>query len=257
MLYTGHVNHKRLEPFIHQFKYGVFMSYVDLEELEQLDRSSWLFNSRGRGFVEFRRSDYHGDPGISLSKAIRQLVQKRTGQNTTGPIRMLSNLRIMGHVFNPVTFYYCFDSTDSHVEHIITEITNTPWNERHAYVLSPEMNHSDKEDWYHYAIDKDFHVSPFLDMEYRYQMKFRLPQEQLFVSIENHRGEDKKFLATLNLKATPFTHTNLLKQLIRFPFMTIKVVWGIYYQALKLKLNGARFYPHPGGLRQKIDMEQA
>lgn len=248
-LYIGHVLHKRLEPFVHRFKYGVFMAYLDLDEIEKLDDMSWLFNSQRRGFVEFRRSDYHGDPAISLGDSIRQLVLEKTGQTASGPIRMLSNLRLMGHVFNPVTFYYCFDKSDTHVEHIITEITNTPWNERHAYVLSPEMNHSHKQDWYHYTIDKDFHVSPFLDMDYQYEMKFKLPQDELFVSIENHKDADKKFLATLNLEATPFTHAGLRRQLFRFPFMTLKVVWGIYFQALILKLKGARFFPHPGGLK--------
>jgi DUF1365 family protein len=255
MLYTGHVTHKRLEPFLHHFKYGVFMSFVDLDELNRLDKTSWLFSTRGKGFVEYRRSDFHGDPQVSLSESIRELVYTKTGQRVNGPIRMLSNLRLMGHIFNPATFYYCYDSEDTQVEHIIVEITNTPWNERHSYVLSPGMNHSLKEDWYHYTIDKDFHVSPFLDMNFIYEMKFNLPENELFVSIENHRDEGKKFLATLNLKATPFSHSNLFRQLIKFPFMTFKVVWGIYFQALKLKLKGARFYPHPGGLRSELERE--
>jgi DUF1365 family protein len=250
-LYTGVVTHKRLEPFVHKFRYGVFMSYLDLEEVDSILPDSWIYSSSHRALVEFRRTDYHGDPARPLAASIRDLVFERSGVMPGGPIRMLTNLRIIGHVFNPVTFYYCFDESGTSVEHIVTEITNTPWNERHAYILSPKMNLSKKADWFKYIIDKEFHVSPFMDLDYLYDMQFNLPGQDLFVSIANQRQEDKKFIATLRLSQKAFTKRNLLKQLLKFPFVTIKVVWGIYWQALILKIKGDTFYPHPGGLKSE------
>jgi len=214
-LYIGRITHKRLEPFIHRFEYGVFMAYVDLDETQKLvGRQSWLYSSKRRALVEFRRSDYHGDPNLPLADCIRKLVQNKTGNTTTGPIRMLTNLRVLGYIINPVTFYYCFNEQDTQVEHIVVEITNTPWNERHAYVLTPEKNLSDKADWYHYIIDKDFHVSPFLELDYEYEMQFSQPKRNLVVSIANNRANERKFIATLKLHEEALTLGNLLKQLI-------------------------------------------
>lgn len=255
-LYTGNVKHKRLEPFHHSFRYGVFMTFLDLDEADKVIKNSWLYSTNGRALVEFRRSDYHGDPAVPLADAIRDLVLLETGVQVRGPIRMLTNLRVMGHVFNPVTFYYCYDQTGSHIEHIIAEITNTPWKERHAYVLSPEKNLSEKENWYIYHIDKEFHVSPFLDLNYQHEMQFCLPHEKLVVSIANNRGAERKFIATLTLQEEELTTLNLMKQLVKFPFITLKVVWGIYWQALVLRMKGATFYPHPGGLKSQLHKER-
>lgn len=255
-LYTGQVRHKRYQPFIHDFRYKLFMVYLDLSEIDSVIRDSWIYSARHKAMVEFRRSDYFGDPMIPLETSIRDKVADETGTRPTGPIRMLSQLRIMGYVFNPVTFYYCFDQEDTQVETILMEITNTPWKERHAYILPPELNLSTAAHRYQYIIDKDFHVSPFMSLDYVYDMKFGLPDEKLFISIENQQQEkQKKFVATLQLKRNEFTKSELLAQLVRFPLVTFKVVWGIYWQALLLKLKGATFYPHPGGLKSTLKEE--
>ncbi|NQV43186.1 MAG: DUF1365 domain-containing protein [Candidatus Marinimicrobia bacterium] len=255
-LYTGQVRHKRYKPFIHDFRYKLFMVYLDLSEVDTIVRDSWIYSARHKALVEFRRSDYFGDPKIDLDTSIRHRVAEETGKRPTGPIRMLTQLRLMGYVFNPVTFYYCFDQNDTQVETIVMEITNTPWKERHAYILPPELNLSSEPHRYQYVIDKDFHVSPFMSLDYQYDMRFGVPDEKLFITIKNQQPENKKkFVATLQMKQNEFTQFGLLTQLIKFPLVTFKVVWGIYWQALLLKLKGATFHPHPGGLKSTLNKE--
>ncbi len=244
-LYTGLVAHARLKPFAHKFRYKIFMTYIDLDELDSLLRESPLFSRKRAALVQFKRSDYLGDPGIPLTDAVRDRVENETGKRPDGPVRMLTHLRTFGYVFNPVTFYYCFDKEDRKVETIVAEITNTPWKQRRAYILTPSMNLSKEAGKYHYRFDKDFHVSPFFDLDFAYDMQFSEPGDNLFVQIENKRDDDRHFIATLNMAPQDYTAKNLAKNLVMFPFMTFKVFWAIYWQALKLKLKGATYYPNP------------
>jgi len=256
-LYTGNVTHKRFEPFIHGFQYKIFMAYLDLDEIDNLMKDSLLFSSKLKAVMEFRRSDYLGDPDVPLDSAVRDEVEQQTGVYPDGPIRMLTHLRTFGYVFNPVTFYYCYDKEGENVLHIVVQITNTPWKERHSYVLSPEKNLSKEKGWYRYLIDKEFHVSPFMDMNYHYDMNFTLPSENLNVQISNMRESKRKFIAVLNLNEEEFSKKNLINILVRFPLITFKVIVAIYWQALKLKLKGATYFPNTGKKEQKRFKEAA
>jgi DUF1365 family protein len=136
-VYEGWVRHRRYGSVAHELRTKLFMLYLDLDELPALFDSYRLASGRGRALAEFRRADYLGDPRRPLATEVRELVAARTGRRPTGPIRLLTNLRYFGHCFNPVSFYYCFDASGNRVETIVAEVTNTPWGERHAYVLSP------------------------------------------------------------------------------------------------------------------------
>ncbi|NIP23504.1 DUF1365 family protein, partial [candidate division KSB1 bacterium] len=137
-LYEGRVCHRRFEPRPHTFSYPVFYAYLDLDELDRVFSGRWFWSTARPAPVRFRRKDYLGDSAVSLQAAVRERISSETGKAPTGPIRVLSHLRHFGFSFNPVSFYYCFDPTDSFVETIVAEITNTPWNEQHAYVLPRE-----------------------------------------------------------------------------------------------------------------------
>ncbi len=255
-LFTGTVAHKRFKP-VHGFKYNIAMAYIDLDELDSLLPRSPLWGVNRRALVEFRRSDYLGDPDAPLDTAVRDRVEQHTGKRPEGPIRMLTHLRTFGYVFNPVTFYYCYDKEDQQVEVIVAEITNTPWKQRHAYILTPEENMAGDKGWHRYLIDKTFHVSPFMDMDYQYDMRFTEPGDKLTVQIDNLRDRQRHFTAVLNMQAKPFTLGNLVKTLLGFPLMTFQVVAGIYWQALKLKLKGAKYVPHPGRKKDQPDLQKA
>jgi DUF1365 family protein len=168
----------------------------------------------------------------------------------TGPIRLLTHLRYWGHCFNPVSFFYCFDAADQGLEAIVAEINNTPWHERHCYVLSQAVNDT-PDTWYHYRLRKAFHVSPFMDMDMDYDWRFLQPGSRLQVHMENFEQGQKLFDATLSLQRSELSGPALARALLRCPVMTLTVVFKIYWQALKLHCKGAPFYTHPAKREDK------
>ena len=241
-LYTGLLRHRRFAPRGHEFSYRLFMVYVDLAELTEVFRGRWLWSVKRPAVAWLRRSDYLGDPAVALDTAVRDRVAAETGTRPDGPIRMLTHLRYFGIGFNPVTFYYCFDREDRRVQHIVAEITNTPWNERHAYVL-PDVGPAQV---LRYRLGKEFHVSPFMPMDLTYDWRFSQPGARLSVHMEDLQDDRKIFDATLALERREISGTALATALIAFPFMTARVVVGIYWQALRLWLKRTPFHSHPG-----------
>ena len=179
-IYEGVVRHRRTDPVDHQFRYRLFMMYLDLEELPELFSGCPGWGYERKALASFRRQDYFGPEEVPLAEAVRDEVERRSGHRPRGPIRMLTNLRYFGYCFNPVTFYYCFDAAGERVETILAEITNTPWGERHAYVMtSSEVQGHAKEgaasSSLAFGFRKIFHVSPFIDMDVDYVWRFSAP----------------------------------------------------------------------------------
>jgi len=245
-LYVGTLRHRRHAPRPHAFRYDLFMAWLDLAELDEVFRGRWLWSTRRPALAWFRRADYLGDASRPLDDEVRERVWRETGRRARGPIRLLTHLRMFGHCFNPVSFYYCYDAHGERVETIVAEITNTPWKERHAYVL-PAAGSVDS-DKLRFRFDKRFHVSPFLPMALGYDWRFNTPGARLAVHMEDLQGGEKVFDATLALERREITGASLAGALARHPAMSAKVVAAIHWQALRLWLKGAPFHTHPAKL---------
>jgi len=238
-LYTGSLRHRRFVPRPREFRYRLFMAWLDLAELDQVFRGRWFWSARRPALAWLRRADYLGDPAVPLDQAVRERVTAQTGRRPAGPIRLLAHLRMFGHCFNPVSFYYCYDAAGDKVETIVAEITNTPWNERHAYVLQAGGGEL------RFRFGKAFHVSPFLPMALHYDWRFSEPPARLAVHMRNLEGEAKVFDATLDLARREIGTASLAGALARFPLMPLQVVAAIYWQALRLWTRRTPFYAHP------------
>ena len=243
-IYTGHVGHFRYQPVENRFRYSLFMMYLDLAELDHVFQGRVLWSVERPNIAWFRRRDYLGDPSLPLDTAVRNLVQERLGHRPEGPVRVLTHLRYFGHNFNPVSIYYCFDPADTKVETIVAEITNTPWGERHSYVLGEKDDISTGEGK-RFRFAKIFHVSPFIDMDIDYDWRLSEPGGVLRVQMTDFRKGVKLFVANLDLERRELNGGNLARMLIFYPPMTLKAIAAIYWQALKLKAKGATFYAHP------------
>jgi len=243
-IYEGRVRHRRFAPRGHEFSYALYLMYIDLDELPGLFDGFWLWSARRFNLAWFRRQDHVGDPERALIEVVRDKVEGVVGKRPAGPIRLLTHFRYMGYGFNPVSFYFCFDDRDENIESIVCEVNNTPWGEQHLYVLSKEDNQG-TSGHLKFLRSKEFHVSPFMPMDIDYDWRFTRPDELLNVHMENYREGEKLFDATLTLKRSAMSSANLARVLIQYPWVTVKVVVGIYYQALRLWLKKTPIYSHP------------
>lgn len=252
-IYTGDVYHYRLHPQTHGFKYGLFMMYIDLHELPALFRPFLCWSDSTPALAWFRRKDHMGDPRQTLSGSVRDFIHKESGKIHQGPIRLLTHLRYLGYCMNPVSFYYCWDDTDSNLEFIVAEVHNTPWGETHCYLLNCETAQS-QGDVFTFNFNKEFHVSPFMGMQQEYKWSLSTPGSELRVNMDSFEADNKIFNAGMRLERKPITSTYMAKVLLNYPFMTASVIGRIYWQAMKLWLKKIPFYPHPKQLKQETSL---
>lgn len=231
-IYEGTISHRRVEPR-REFEHRIALFYLDLEELPGL-LGGRLVRPRP-GLLRFRRGDYLGPDGASLVDAVRDTVHAETGRRPGGPIRLLTQLRSFGHYFNPVSFYYCLDGTGEGVDAVVAEVTNTPWGERHAYVISGGSG----------DMAKALHVSPFMAMDHRYSFRADVPGPRLAIDIESDRNDAPAFDAKLALRRRELTRGAAAQLAARYPFANLRVLALIYGHAVGLKLAGAPLHGHP------------
>jgi hypothetical protein len=240
-IYTGRVEHRRTQPAERSFAYRHFLLCLDLDELEQVFQGRWLWSVERANLVSFRRSDYLGPRELPLKLAAQQRAASVLGDVPKGRVWLLTQPRCMGLAFNPVSFYWCWDEHDRPAA-IVAEITNTPWNERHSYVLDARNG---TDGGAHARFHKRFHVSPFLDMEQEYRWSFASPLAGLDVHMQNWKDGRLVFETRLELERKPLDGPGLARLLLAFPGFSLRSLAAIYWQALRLRLAGAPFHEHP------------
>lgn len=241
-VYTGTLRHRRFTPVTHMFTMNIAMLLVDIDEWAKLFEGISGWSSKHFHVAWLRERDYLSTvPGLTLRDRVEHTVQEATGKKPRGKILLLTHPRYFGFLMNPISCFYCLTEDGKGLEYMVAEVTNTPWRERIAYVL-PCENGKPKQ---HIAFDKAMHVSPFNPLDMTYLIHFNTPASQLNLHLEN-RGERQQKVtdATLLLKSSTDSYSALTALLWRYPFMTLQVGLGIYWQALCLWFKGAPLHDH-------------
>lgn len=240
-VYAGEVRHARFAPVDHVFTYRLAMTFLRLDEVDEvLDRHPLWSRRRGRP-VRFRREDYLGDPDRDLAEATKDVVEADLGFRPEGPVALLAHLRTFGWCFNPLAAYYCYDASGTQVVAQVLSVTNTPWGERTEYVIDTRSNPAAWSD----RFAKAMHVSPFMGMDQTYLLDATAPAEDLRLTLRTEEDGQVVFAADLDLARRPADRTGLGHVLWRYPLMTLRVSLAIHFQALRLWRKGVPFHRHP------------
>ncbi|MDC0609507.1 DUF1365 family protein [Vibrio sp.] len=237
-LMIGEIRHRRFCPKNHELSYSIFMPCINLDDVDALSKRVFLFGQRAWNWARFKKSDYFHCHASTLKGAVINKVNELSGQSLSQEsttVMALINLRYAGFYFSPVNFYYVYDENDQW-NSLVAEVSNTPWNERHYYILDPNDDVI--------SFSKNFHVSPFNPIDQLYKWRVKPLSKKLMIHIECH-SEEKQFDATLSLKAKPFDNKELFKLLLKTPVQSMKMLIGIYWHAFLLWKKGTPIYDHP------------
>jgi DUF1365 family protein len=245
-LYDCVAVHKRSAPKRHAFRFPFFMFYLDIDELETLDRSFRLFGRNRFSPYEFRDSDHYLDGHSSIKASIESYIRSKGVEEPIGSIRLLTNLRTWGHVFNPVSFYFVFDPSGQPICSV-AEVGNT-FNEQKLYLASSDRNGASRAD----SI-KRFYVSPFSDLETTFHFRIGRPGEAVRIAISQSRDGETYFQSVLSGKRRPLKDRSLALRALRFPLVTLQIVGAIHWQAFRLYLKGIPFRRKADNPEQQTD----
>lgn len=245
-IFEGIISHRRFKPISHTFSYPIFMVCINLDESDTFFSQSRFWSKEKFNWASFRRTDYLNPSVPNLKEAVQKEIKVQLDESFDGKVYLLTHFRYLGLCFNPVSFYFCY--RDESLEYIIAEVNNTPWNQRHSYVLKCSQESTIQE----FNFKKRFHVSPFNPMDMEYQWRFDTTDSHIKINMQNLKSDSKHFQADMLLQEHEASKKNLNSILLRYPAVTLKTVAAIYWQALKLKLKGAIFFDNPKSSKENL-----
>jgi uncharacterized protein len=241
-LYRGQVMHARMKPKVHRFNYSVFTLLIDVGRLEDAHRTARLFSVNCFNLFSFREADHGPQDGSSLFAHVCSALMQAGLAAPPARVMLLCYPRVLGHTFNPISVYYAYDGSDQ-LTGIIYEVRNT-FGDMHTYVC-PLREGELSEAGLRQMRAKLFYVSPFMDMPMTYHFRLRPPSEDIAVRILETDEAGPILSATFHGHRTAMTSASILGAFLSIPLMTLKVVSGIHYEAMKLWFKGMRFYSRP------------
>ena len=244
-IYEGTVRHRRFAPTLREFTPKLFLAYLDVDALPGSLDAFPLWSARRSAPVRFRRRDFFDGTDRPLGAAVLDLVEARLGRRPAGRVHLLAQLRTFGWLFNPLAVYYCWTPDGRALDAIVLEVSNTPWGERHWYVLDAQNNVTST------TTAKAMHVSPFLPMDVDYQITWTAPDAALHLRIEVECDHAPVFDAELELRRTTMRRGRAVAVLARYPMLTLRVSAGIYAKAARLMASGVPVYRHPSRPRER------
>jgi DUF1365 family protein len=239
-IYEGRVFHQRLSPLKHRLSYKVFSMLIDLDELPRLHHKLKLFSHNQFNIFSFWDEDFGSKTGGSIAQYARKVLSDSGWDLNNGSVKLLCYPRIFGYVFNPLSVYYCYDSFNT-LRVIICEVSNT-FNERHSYLIKVDQTGSRHV---HHSCKKKFYVSPFIGMDAVYHFRITPPTDRLTVFIDQHDDKGPLLKASFSGHSKVLTDRSLISLLIRYPLMSVKVIGGIHWEALKLWSKGLKILTRP------------
>lgn len=239
-LFPGVVMHRRVKPKRHKLTYDVYSLLLDLDELPALDRAITGFGYNRAAPMSFRDRDHGPGTDQPLKPWVEQQLRAAGLEPDGGPVRLLCYPRIFGFVFNPITVYFCYRKSGTLIA-TVYEVHNT-FRQRHFYVIPVKDGETDV---IAQACEKKMYVSPFIEMAMTYHFRVKPPADEVAISIEERDAEGALLYASFHGNRHPLTSRAVLRSLIVFPFLTMKVIAGIHWEALKIWLKGIRVVDRP------------
>ncbi len=247
-IYNGAVSHTRFKPVKHYLKYKTFSLLIDLDEIEKLDKDIPIFSLNRFNIFSFYNKDHGERDGKSLKNWVLKILQKFKIKQNINKVKLLCYPRIFGYVFNPLSIFYCYENDI--LKAIFYEVKNT-FNEQHTYIFKTNGKENIKQ-----KCKKKFYVSPFMDMETYYNFKLLSPNEKLFVSIKQSDNEGDLLTAIQTGERKEFNFKQFIINFFKYPFMTIKIISAIHFEALLLWKKGAIYRSREKKIRNNLSFER-
>jgi|HubBroStandDraft_4_1064222.scaffolds.fasta_scaffold11734_2 hypothetical protein len=243
-IYAGRVMHQRLRPRRHRLRYRVFSLLLDLDDIDSLADRLRLFSHNRFNLFSFHDRDYGAGTTEPLQEQVARHMRTAGIEPDGGPIRLLTMPRVLGYAFNPLSVYFCYRRGGA-LAAILYEVSNT-FHQRHSYMIPvPESANANVESSIRQVCPKQFYVSPFLDMDMTYAFRAVPPGRRVGIAISGHDGEGPVIIASLYAERLPLSDSGLALAFVTYPLLTLKVIGGIHWEALRLWLKGVRLRARP------------